>query len=209
MASLKQKRGSLDVSALPEPLEITGPWELRFPPHHGAPDHVTLPELTSWSDHPDAGVKFFSGTATYLKTFNFRPNLLTKDSRIFLDLGKVAVIAHVKLNQADLGTLWKPPFRIEVTEAIKAGENNLEIQVVNLWANRMIGDEQLPEDSERETKGTLKRWPEWLLDGKPSPAGRYTFTSWRLWNKDSPLQQSGLMGPATICAVKEITLAKP
>jgi GH25 family lysozyme M1 (1,4-beta-N-acetylmuramidase) len=64
--------------------------------------------------------------------------------------------------------------------------------------NRMIGDEQLPEDSERNPNGTLKSWPKWLAEGKPSPTGRFTFTSWRLWQKDSPLQESGLLGPVTI-----------
>src|SRR5262249_30764767 len=139
------------------------------------------------------GIKYFSGTATYLKTFNVPAELLQdKSSRLFLDLGKVAVMAHVKLNGVDLGTLWKPPFRADVTEAIKQGDNKLEINIVNLWPNRMIGDEQLPEDSERETKGNLKKWPQWLLDRQPDPTARYTFTSWRLWNKDSPLQESGL-----------------
>ena len=83
---------------------------------------------------------------------------------------------------------------MEVTEALKPGENALEVKVVNLWVNRMIGDEQLPEDSERNPNGTLKQWPQWLQEGKPSPTGRYTFTSWRLWQKDSPLLESGSAG---------------
>jgi len=85
-----------------------------------------------------------------------------------------------------------------VTGAIRAGGNALEVEVTNLWPNRMIGDEQLPEDSDRHGNGTLKAWPQWLLDGKPSPTGRYTFTSWRLWGKDAQLQPSGLSGPVTV-----------
>ncbi len=70
--------------------------------------------------------------------------------------------------------------------------------MVNLPINRMLGDELLPEDSERNGDGTLKKWPQWLQDGKPSPSGRFTFTSWRLWKKDEPLQESGLLGPVTV-----------
>jgi hypothetical protein len=81
---------------------------------------------------------------------------------------------------------------------VKPGENALEVRVVNLLVNRMIGDEWLPEDSERNDGGTLKKWPQWLQDGKPSPGGRFTFSSWRLWKKDSPLQESGLLGPVTV-----------
>ena len=97
-----------------------------------------------------------------------------------------------------LGLLWKRPYRIEVTHAAKSGSNQLEISVVNLWPNRMIGDEQLPEDSERNPDGTLKAWPSWLLQGLPSPAGRSTFSSWRLWRKGDPLLDSGLLGPVTL-----------
>jgi hypothetical protein len=87
---------------------------------------------------------------------------------------------------------------------VRPGSNDLEIKVTNLWPNRMIGDELLPEDSDRNEDGTLKSWPQWLLDGKPSPMGRYTFTTWRLWSKDDSLQQSGLLGPALLQVGKEI-----
>ncbi|HWI56466.1 MAG TPA: glycosyl hydrolase, partial [Bacillota bacterium] len=115
-----------------------------------------------------------------------------------LDLGRVAVMAEVKLNGKDLGILWKPPFRVDVTAALKPGENLLEVKVVNLWINRQIGDESLPEDSERNPNGTLKVWPKWLEEGKPSPTGRFTFTSWRLYMKGDPLVESGLLGPVTL-----------
>jgi hypothetical protein len=116
-------------------------------------------------------------------------------------------MAQVKLNGKDLGILWKPPFRADVTGAVKAGENTLEVKVVNLWVNRMIGDEQLPEDSQRNPDGTLKQWPQWLLDGKPSPTGRHTFTSWRLWKKDSPLRESGLLGPVRLQTAQIIAIS--
>ncbi len=188
----------LAVESIPEPVEITGPWDLRFPPDAGAPERVTLDHLLSWSQHSDTGVRYFSGTATYLKTFNVPADLVAPGRRLYLDLGKVEVMASVKLNGKDLGILWKEPYCVEVTDAVKPGANELEIAVVNLWINRMIGDEQLPEDSERNPNGTLKQWPQWLEEGKPSPTGRYTFTSWRLWHKDSPLVESGLLGPVKL-----------
>ncbi len=143
-------------------------------------------------------MKYFSGTATYVKKIDIPQEMLAANRRVYLDLGRVQVMARVKLNGKDLGVLWKTPYMADVTAAAKPGENALEIEVVNLWPNRMIGDEQLPEDSDRNPNGTLKKWPQWVLDGKPSPTGRFTFTSWRLWRKDSPLQESGLLGPVQL-----------
>ena len=128
---------------------------------------------------------------------------------MYLDLGDVQVMAEVKLNGKDLGILWKPPYRVEITGVAKPGDNALEVKVTNLWINRMIGDEQLPEDSDRNPDGSLKAWPRWLQEGKPSPTGRYTFTSWRLWKKDSPLVKSGLLGPVFLRIVKCLAVEYP
>ena len=187
-----------DVQRLPASAEIAGPWELAFPPNSGAPAHVTLDTLVSWSEHKDPGVRYFSGTATYRTQFEVPAEKLRQDRRIYLDLGRVEIMAEAKLNGHDLGILWKTPYRLDVTGAIRAGQNVLELKVVNLWVNRMIGDEQLPDDSPRTPDGTLTAWPQWLLDGKASPTGRHTFTSWRLWKKDDPLVPSGLIGPVTL-----------
>jgi len=201
----------MDVPTLPAPLEVRGPWEVRFAGGWGAPERITLDALIDWSKHSDPGIKYFSGTATYRTTFKWRPSqsqISNLKSQVHLDLGKVAVMAEVKLNGKDLGLLWKPPFSVEVPEAVKSGENVLEVRVVNLWVNRQIGDEQLPEDSERNSNGTLKSWPQWLSQGKPSPTGRYTFTSWRLWKKDSPLQESGLLGPVRLVTAGSVKVAR-
>ena len=194
---------SVDVPALPPPLEIAGPWEVRFEPNRGAPARATFDHLISWSEHSDAGVKYFSGHATYRTTFAANPKSEIRNPKWYLDLGRIEVIAEVKLNGKDLGILWKPPFLVEATDALKPGENVLEVKVVNLWVNRQIGDEQLPEDSERNPDGTLKSWPQWLPTNQSSPAGRFSFTSWRLWKKDSPLQESGLLGPVRLIPVFE------
>jgi hypothetical protein len=115
-------------------------------------------------------------------------------------------MAAVTLNGKPLATCWKPPYQVDITDTARPGDNALEIAVVNRWPNRMIGDEQLPEDSDRNPNGTLKAWPKWLQGDKPSPTGRFTFTSWRLWKKSDPLPESGLIGPATLqsVAVQEI-----
>lgn len=193
----------LDIG-IPDNIMMNGPWELNFTTGWGAPDRVVLDKLISWSKHPDQGIRFYSGSATYRKTFNYTPvDRYTSgpEPEVYLDLGKVSIMAEVQLNGEKLGVLWNPPFRVNITDCLRKGDNKLEIRVVNLMVNRMIGDEQLPEDSERNANGTLKNWPQWLLDGKPSPAHRYTFTTWRLWNKSSPLQVSGLLGPVTIQTV--------
>jgi hypothetical protein len=195
---------SCETLSLPQPQEITGPWELRFPPNCGAPEHITLEKLISWSEHSESSVKYFSGVATYSKTINVPAEMLGGNRRLYLDLGKVQVMAQVGLNGKDLGVLWKPPYRVDVTDAVKAGENTLEIRVANLWVNRMIGDEEMPEDSSRNANGTLKEWPKWVSEGKPSPTGRYTFTTWRLWKKGDSLQESGLIGPVTLCATEHL-----
>ncbi len=179
--------------------EITGPWKVAFDPRWGGPEQpVEFSSLQDWSKRPEDGIRFYSGTAVYSKTINIPSDLAGKP--LFLDLGKVAVMAEVSLNGRDLGIAWKPPFRVDITDAAKAGDNALAIKVVNLWVNRLIGDEQLPEDSPRKANGTLAEWPQWVKDGKPSPTGRLTFTSHRLWKKDDPLQASGLLGPVSLQA---------
>jgi len=201
----------ITAGATPAPLELAGPWDVAFEPATGAPAHTVFETLAPWNEHAEPAIKYYSGIATYTKTFVLPNEMLRDNRRIYLDLGNVQVMAAVKINGHAGGTawespLWKPPFRIDITAEAKAGENTLEIAVANLWINRMIGDEQLPEDSERYTEGNLKEWPRWLLEGKPSPAGRHSFTTWRLWHKDEPLKESGLMGPVVIRPVDAIPL---
>jgi hypothetical protein len=198
------------VPAVPSPLVIEGPWDLAFPKGWGAPEHVTLPHLISWSEHSNPGVKYFSGTATYHCKVEVLKTMLAPDRALCLDLGRVAVIAQVKLNGRDLGILWKPPFCADITEVLRAGTNDLEVSVVNLWVNRLIGDEQLTDDCEwRPQSGSevLARYPQWLLDNKPRPTGRHAFTVWKHWTKDDPLMESGLLGPVRI-VVKSRAVAK-
>ena len=191
--------------SVPAPFVITGPWEVSFPPGWNAPAKATFEQLQSWTENADVGVKYFSGTATYSKDFDLPADLPGSRRELWLDLGAVKNLAEVSLNGKSLGILWKPPFRVNVTAAARPGRNTLEIKVTNLWPNRLIGDEQLPPDCEWKGK-ELKSWPQWLLDGKPGPTGRVTFTTWHHWSKDAALLDSGLFGPVTIQAAEEVTL---
>jgi hypothetical protein len=196
----------LDIR-LPAPQQITGPWEVEFDPKWGGPPHATFETLQDWSKHSDEGIKYYSGADTYRCQFNFaQPHRSNPNAKVYLDLGKVAVIAQVVLNGKELGTLWNPPHRVDVTRALADGENKLEVKVVDLWVNRSIGDEQLPEDSDRNPDGGLKAWPRWVLDGKGSPTGRYTFASRHVWTKDSPLIPSGLLGPVRLLMVEKMKI---
>lgn len=182
---------------LPAPQGITGAWDLNFPPNWGAPPSVTLDKLISWTDSTNNGVRYFSGTATYEKQIQIPAERLGAGRELWLDLGDVKDFAEVSLNGHDFGVLWKPPFQVNITDAAKPGTNQLVVKVTNLWPNRLIGDEQLPPDVEWDGK-KLKEWPQWLLDGKPSPTGRLTFTTWHHWDKkDKPLV-SGLLGPVQL-----------
>jgi len=125
-------------------MTVSGPWTLSFPAKWGAPASVPMEKLTSWTENSDAGVKYFSGTATYMKTVTVPAALLKPGQRIWIDLGKVRDIAEVKVNGKSAGLTWAPPYRVDVTSALKPGANKLEIEVTNEWTNRQIGDRLLP-----------------------------------------------------------------
>ncbi len=191
------KKMLAEVKNLPVSQQIAGAWTLNFPSNWGAPPTVALDDLISWTTHTNSGVRYFSGTATYEKEIGIAADQLVANRELWLDLGAVKNFAEVSLNGNDLGILWKPPFRVNITAAAKSGANKLIVKVTNLWPNRLIGDEQLPDDREWNGK-QLKAWPQWLLDGKSSPTGRLTFTTWHHWTKTSPLLKSGLLGPVTL-----------
>jgi len=195
-----------DAADLPAPQTVTNAWKLSFPPNWGAPPSVTLDQLISWTDHTNAGIRYFSGTATYEKDLEISADRLKTGAELWLDLGAVKNFAEVSLNGQDCGVLWKPPFRVDITAAAKPGVNQLVVKVTNLWPNRLIGDEQLPPDC-KWNGDQLAAWPQWLLDGQPSPTGRLTFTTWHHWTKNSPLLESGLLGPVTL-RTAEIILAR-
>ena len=119
---------------------IDGPWTVSFPSNLGAPAKITLAKLQSWTANADDGVKYFSGTATYTKIVQVDRSWLRPDERILFDLGAVKDLAEVSVNGQAVGTRWKSPYQIDVTDALKPGSNQLEIKVTNQWTNRLIGD---------------------------------------------------------------------
>jgi len=199
------KRLQIDsVGAQEQPL--TAPWTLTFPPNLGAPPAVTLTTLASWTEHPDPGVKYFSGSATYKTIFPASPR---PDHAVILDLGRVKNFAEVSVNGKPLPTLWKAPWRLDITDLlIPAGNNTLTVRVTNLWPNRLIGDEFLAPDVEWSGHtGPVKAWPQWLLEGKPRPqTGRVAFAAWRFWNKEDTPLESGLLGPVRLLYVPILPL---
>jgi len=127
---------------------------VEFEEGRGAPAAIELDRLTSWTDHDEEGVKYFSGTATYHNEFELPEEFLSGEYHLVLDLGEVAMAAEVRLNGRSLGVLWKPPFRCEVSGTVRSGKNRLHVEVVNSWNNRLVGDARLPE-SERRTRTNI------------------------------------------------------
>jgi hypothetical protein len=191
-------RQSVAVKDLSQPLQVQGPWNLTFQEKRGAPEKITLPELQSLSTHQEPGVRYFSGQVTYQRNLNIPKDMLGEGRELYLDLGQVEVIAEVTLNGHSLGTLWKAPYRVDISGAAKPGENDLSIRVTTLWPNRLIGDDAIPVDGE-ENGEYFNKWPDWLKEGKPpATRQRVTFVSWHHWRADSNLLASGLMGPVTL-----------
>jgi hypothetical protein len=198
----------IKVADIGMPMDIMGAWEVQFIDGMGAPETTMFKELMSWSDHDLPDIKYYSGNARYIKNITVPNKLMRGKKKLKLDLGKVEIMAEVKVNGKPLGTLWKAPYLIDITDAVKAGKNTIEITVVNLWVNRLIGDEELPDLSERKPNGSLVSWPAWVKEGKSDPTGRRSFTTWKLWKKDSPLLESGLIGPVKIIPEQHVTVSK-
>jgi hypothetical protein len=186
------------VLSVPEPIHLDGPWSVRFESPVRPPEPIVLNQLQSLTENEDPEVKAFSGTAVYQKTVTVTDDMLTTSNRLMLDLGRVEVMARVLVNGQDLGVLWKNPYRLDITEALRAGENQLEIRITNLWVNRIIADQAYEEDC-RWDGSALAQWPQWLIEGLPRPSRqRKTFYTWKHWSKEDPLLPSGLIGPVSL-----------
>ena len=175
-------------------LTLDGSWQLAFNPQRGGPEQIAFPQLEDWTTNSERGIKYYSGIATYRKSFTHQAARAGHHERLFLDLGIVHDIARVRLNGKDLGVVWCAPWQVEVTGTIRDGENQLEIEVANRWSNRLLGDTQPPDKDAR----TLK-WDNGMLGGKEYKTGRYTFSTGPGLGQLLP---SGLIGPVTLCGEK-------
>ena len=174
-----RKPAGSQARTVPRPVESTlatidGSWGVAFQMDRGAPMTITLPALASWSESSDPGVKYFSGAGSYFKTIQAPADWFQPGASLWLDLGVVKNIAVVTVNGRAVGTAWKTPFRVDVTSTLKPGANTLEIKVINLWVNRLIGDQQ------------------------PGVTKKYTYTAQQFYRADSPLLPSGLLGPVRV-----------
>lgn len=197
---------SFDVSeaALPKPIDISTKWIVSFEENLGAPKgNVKFPRLTALNKHSNLGIKYFSGTTTYRKKFNLDKSVLDENLKVILSLGEVREIARVRINGKEVALLWKIPYDADITNFVKEGKNFIEVDVTNLWFNRLVGDKiALP----AKQKGV----PQWVLDGKVRPDDNscYTFTHRASLNKNSHLCPSGLLGDVKIRFKKLVPLKK-
>jgi hypothetical protein len=165
---------------LPAPIQISGPWTVRFPEGWGAPPSVVFPRLMSWTEHPDPGVRYFSGIAEYRTQVTVAPEWLRPKGRVLLDLGRLWAAAEAEVNGTAVGVAWKQPFRLDATGAVRPGENDIVIRVANTWANRLIGD-ALGAGGKRYTRTNVTT---------TTPAGTP-------WARVAPIP-SGLFGPVEL-----------
>ena len=205
IAFASNRKVNVQCKDLPSPILLDGAWNLAFPPALGAPATAVFEKLRPLPESDIEGIRHFSGIVTYEKSFEIPSAFLAGRGRSFaLSLGDIGVggVAQVELNGVDLGVAWTAPFSVDASKAVKQGTNKLVVKLATPWANRLIGDEALPNDSEYYGNGNiaLKSIPEWMLNGSPRPGQRVAFVSYKTLRKDSKLALSGLVGPVSLSA---------
>jgi len=180
-------------------LELTGAWDVQFHeewfyPDTGTNGKVRFEQLIDWTQRPEDAIKHYAGIAVYKKGFDYAPHA-TNRSPLFLDLGTVKNVARVHLNGRDLGAVWTAPWQVEVSGVLKSGANELEIEVANLWPNRLIGDATLPKD-QRRTVTNVRTY-----DTMETPFSCQKCEDRKKSGKPAELLPSGLLGPVRIMKV--------
>jgi hypothetical protein len=186
-------RGARNFPALRQLGEVSGPWTVSFDKNWGGPEKVVFQQLDDWAKRPEPSIRYYSGAATYRNSFKLPRG---SSRRVYLQLGEVKNLAQIRINGADAGIVWTAPWRVDIGKLLRRGDNELEIEVVNLWPNRLIGDGDLPED-QRRTKTNVRTYDRRL------PA---SFSCW--WDPDcedrkksgtpAKLLSSGLLGPVVL-----------
>ena len=194
--------------------DISRGWKASFSGVNAPSGDIDFPELVSWTESGDPKMKYFSGRARYRREVD-----VEGDGAVWLDLGKVCELATVYVNGKRVATLWEDPFAVEITRFVHKGRNLLEVEVVNTWPNRLIGDAIFRRDHPGcERMGDPREWhaweahnvcppkgsefPQWVLDGKPdSGTGLWTWSNFGwAWSPDDELLPSGLIGPVRLLA---------
>jgi hypothetical protein len=182
------------VTGLPPPLSLAGPWTVKFPAQMDVPAEIALPTLTSWTEHANEAIRHFSGSATYEHNLTLAQDWFGPGRHQYIELGSLEVIAEVTVNGRPLGVTWLPPYRVDVTDVVKAGENRISIRVTNLWRNRLLGDRKYPDG----------------YPGGPRPKEfQSQVTSTAALKLDDPLQPSGLLGPVRLLVRQDLPLVFP
>ena len=215
------KTSSSKEGTVPRTMPAVGTWNVTFREPMATNDIAAAKytKLDSWTNSDNPDIRYFSGTARYLIKFSISGGGACpkgngdcpQRERVFLDLGRVKNIAEVTVNGKAYPALWKPPFVMDITDAVERDVTvDLEVKVTNYWPNRLIGDETLcaPDaeynDTSRYPPLTVKEWPEWLQAGKPSPTGRHAFATCHLWTASDALLPSGLLGPVKFVVEKPV-----
>ncbi len=178
-------------------LAFANDWTVTFPSLRTEKKTYQFSELQDWSQHTVEGIKYYSGTAIYENEFKISKKQKGKNQRLTLDLGDVSIAARVIINGQDLGVLWMSPFEVDVTEVLKKGKNTIKVEVTNQWTNRLIGDEQYPNETGFDRNAEVM--PDWFLNNEPAPLKqRSTFTITNFYGRDKTLLPAGLLGPVVI-----------
>jgi hypothetical protein len=192
---------------VPEDFPLEGEWELFFDHPDVDKRRRLLSELVPWNESEDPVIRYYSGTVSYRKEWVFPDGFADEGQKVYLDLGQVEKLARVTLNGQVLPELWKLPFRTEVSDWLREGRNELLVEVTNTWANRMIGDEELPPDLNYPSfHRNLTEIPDWLDGSKPRPTERETFAITKFFYRGEKLQESGLLGPVVLKSSKLVIL---
>jgi hypothetical protein len=178
------------VGQVPTPLTIDSDWTVAFDAKWGAPAQDTFPKLMSWTDHENEGIKYYSGTGVYTRTLDVPADWLASDRGVHLDLGDVRELAEVFVNGKSAGVLWKAPFRADITALVKPGANELKIEVMNLWINRLAGDMNLPPER-RLTRTNM-----------PPVQEKGGDETWKV-------QPAGLLGPVRLLPSRHVEIKVP